>query len=97
MRRNIEQLQFYSEVPVVTGLAVGWTGKIWLGRRGQDLFGKGPVDVLTAAGEYVGTIAAPNGPNIPSAFGPNGLTAFVERDELDVVTVAVRRLPAALR
>jgi hypothetical protein len=33
---------------------------------------------------------------IPSAFGPDGLAAYVELDELDVPTVVVRRLPAAL-
>jgi hypothetical protein len=29
---------------------------------------------------------------IPSAFGPDGLAAYVELDELDVPTVVVRRL-----
>ena len=29
---------------------------------------------------------------IPDAFGPGGLVAFVERDELDVETVVVKRV-----
>jgi hypothetical protein len=96
MRRNIENLQFYPEVPVVTALTTGWSGKIWVGRRGEDIYGDGPVDVLTPAGEYLGTIASRN-LEIPTAFGPNGLAAFVETDALDVVSVSVRRLPAELR
>jgi hypothetical protein len=34
---------------------------------------------------------------LPAAFGPEGLVAFIERDELDVPTVVVKRLPAVLR
>ena len=29
---------------------------------------------------------------MPDAFGPDGLVAFIERNELDVQTVVVRRL-----
>ena len=35
---------------------------------------------------------APEGFRIPDAFGPNGLTAFIETDEMDVPRVVVRRL-----
>ena len=96
MRRQIDQLQFYPEVPVVRALGTGWSGKIWVERRGRDVYAEGPVDVLTPVGEYVGTIEAGT-LGIPSAFGPDGLAAWVERDELDVATVVVRRLPAELR
>lgn len=96
MRQRIEELQFYPKVPVVTALATGWSGKIWVERRARDVYAEGPVDVLTPAGEYLGTVAD-DGIRIPSAFGPGGLVAYVERDELDVPTVAVRRLPAELR
>ena len=34
---------------------------------------------------------------MPHAFGPNGLAAFIELNDLDVATVVVRRLPAAVR
>ena len=34
---------------------------------------------------------------MPAAFGPDGLVAFVEMDELDVESVVVRRLPGAVR
>jgi hypothetical protein len=96
MRQNIEQLEFYPELPVVTGLVAGWSGKIWVGRRGPEIDGPGPIDVLSPTGEYVGTLAAsPQG--LPRAFGPDGLVAFVETDQFDVVNVVVRRLPAELR
>jgi len=34
---------------------------------------------------------------MPGAFGPNGLVAYWELDELDVPIVVVRRIPASLR
>ncbi len=34
---------------------------------------------------------------MPDAFGPDGLAAFIELDELDVASVVVRRLPAEVR
>ena len=34
---------------------------------------------------------------MPNAFGPDGLTAFIERDEFDVASVVARRLPADVR
>jgi hypothetical protein len=51
MRQQIETLQFYPELPVITGLAAGWTGKVWVSRRGSDATGPGPIDVIGANGE----------------------------------------------
>ena len=34
---------------------------------------------------------------MPFAFGPDGLIAFVETDDLDVPYVVVKRLPAGVR
>ena len=34
---------------------------------------------------------------MPDAFGPDGLVAFVELDELDVPTIVVKTLPAEVR
>jgi len=36
----------------------------------------------------------PDGLRTPDAFGPNGLMAYIERDEMDVQTVRVVRLIA---
>lgn len=96
MRGQIEQMEFYPELPVLLNLKTGWGGKIWAVRRGQRPTDAGPMDVLTPAGQYLGTIA-PAAMSLPAAFGPEGLVAFIERDEFDVPTVVVKRLPANLR
>jgi len=96
LRNSAEQMQFYPELPVLMNLATGWTGKIWAVRRGQQPTEPGPIDVLTPAGQYVGTFAV-GATELPSAFGPEGMVAFIERDEFDVPTVVVKRLPAVLR
>lgn len=54
----------------------------------------GPIDIVTPDGAYVGTLA--NAP-MPAAFGPDGLVAYLEVNELDVQTVVVRRLPEGVR
>jgi hypothetical protein len=77
-------------------LRTGWSGKIWALRRGEEPTVPGSLDVLTPAGQYVGTF--PSGAlDLPAAFGPEGLVAFLELDEFDVPTVVVQRLPAVLR
>jgi hypothetical protein len=96
MRNSIDQTQFYPELPVLLDLKTGWSGKIWVVRRGQEPTEPGAMDVLTPTGQYAGTFAAGSMP-LPAAFGPEGLVAFIERDELDVPTVVVKRLPAVLR
>ncbi len=56
----------------------------------------GWIDVLTPAGEYVGTFSREETP-MPGAFGPGGLVAFVETDEFGVPTIIVKRLPVVVR
>lgn len=96
MRRQIEERGFYPEIPVVRELAAGWSGLLWLERAQVDPDEPGAVDLFTAAGEYRGTIDE-DGPRIPDAFGPDGLVAYIERDELDVPRVVVKRLPSSVR
>lgn len=96
MRGQVEAMEFYPELPVLMNLVTGWGGKIWAVRRGDPPVEAGPIDILTPAGEYVGTFSRGATP-LPSAFGPDGMVAFIERDEFDVPTVVVKRLPAALR
>jgi hypothetical protein len=96
MRGRIDQMRFYPELPVLMNLRTGWTGKIWALRRGEEPTVPGSLDVLTPAGQYVGTFPAGD-LELPTAFGPEGVVAFLERDEFDVPTVVVKRLPAALR
>lgn len=87
---------FYHEIPVLQSLFTTWEGRIWVMRRGDDLIGDGPIDVVTADGEYVGTYRT-GATEMPDAFGPNGLAAFIELDDFDVASVVVRRLPAEVR
>lgn len=91
---RLDNLEFFPEVPVIRGLATTWDGHIWVLRRGEEPLGDGPVDVLTAAGGYLGSLRA-DATVIPDAFGPDGLVAIVERNELGVQTVTVRRVVAA--
>jgi hypothetical protein len=105
MKSQIDQMQFYPELPVIMNLSTGWGGKIWVVRRGTKPTDVGPVDVLTPAGQYVGTFATGTLPfaedlgkrSMQVAFGPDGLVAHVEKDEMDVPKVVVQRLPAVLR
>ncbi len=96
MRARAESMEFYPVVPVVRGLRTSWEGCIWVQRRGEEPVSDGPIDVLTPDGRYMGTFAADE-MAMPRAFGPNGLAAFVEVDELGVQTVVVRRLPEGIR
>ena len=92
---EIEQ-RYYPEIPVLRGLATTWDGRIWVQRRGEEPGTDGPIDVLTVGGEYVGTYPT-DATEMPDAFGPNGLAAFIEFDDMDVARVVVRRLPAEVR
>src|SRR6185503_9807587 len=46
LRQSVEQMQFYPELPVVTGLGAGWSGTIWVGRSAADGSGDGPIDLI---------------------------------------------------
>ena len=97
MREAIEKRDFYEEVPVVRGVRATWDGSVWIQRRGEEPWDdSGPIDVFNGDGEYVGTFAAGEA-EMPDAFGPDGLVAFVELDELDVPTIVVKTLPAEVR
>lgn len=89
--RNIELLQFMDEAPVIRDMAVDRADRLWIARTGADGLGDGPVDIVAMDGGYVGTLET-NALPIPDAFGPDGLMAYVETDELGVQSVRVIRL-----
>ena len=93
---ELPEAPFYHELPVLHALSVAWEGHIWVQRRGEQPESNGPIDILTSEGEYVGTFRTGD-TEMPRAFGPGGLAAFIELDEFDVVTVVVRRLPTEVR
>lgn len=93
---DLEPGEYYHEIPVISGMAVSPAGTLWLQRGLTDRSANGPIDLVRWDGRYLGTLAA-GGLQPPSAFGPDGLAAWIERDELDVQRVVVRRLPADVR
>ncbi|WP_419164176.1 hypothetical protein [Candidatus Palauibacter sp.] len=96
----VENMQFFTEVPVIAAVRSTWDGALWVERSTEP--GReepGPIDVLTPDGRYVGTLTpgAAALPDMPDAFGPDGLVAFIDTDEFDVPVVTVRRIPAEIR
>jgi hypothetical protein len=89
---RLETMIFAEVIPVIEDLAVDRVGRIWVQRSSGIPGEPGPTDLITADGRYLGTFP-PDGLRIPSAFGPGGLIARVERDEFDVPTIVVERLP----
>ena len=87
---------FADEIPVIAGMAVDWEGRIWIARSPVEVGGDPLTDVLTADGDYLGTLPA-GGLAIPDAFGPDGLMAYIEADEMGVQRVRVTRLVALER
>lgn len=82
---RIEELRFAEEIPVVQEIRTDWEGRTWVLRTGPR------PGVISATGVYLGTLP-PDATGLPLAFGPGGLAAFVEVDELDVPSVVVRRI-----
>ena len=90
-REGVEELVFADEVPVIGAVEVDWEDRIWVTRRAADGNREGPVDIVTPDGRYIGTLAV-DGLRPPDASGPDGLLAYIERDEFDLPTVRVIRL-----
>ncbi len=97
MRKEAENREFYEEIPVVRGVRATWDGGLWIQRHGEEPWDEeGPIDVFGGDRKYVGTFAA-GAPEMPAAFGPDGLVAYWEFDEMDVPTIVVKRLPGEVR
>lgn len=99
-REAIENMRFFSEVPVIAALRASWDGSLWIQRSVEPgLDEPGPIDVITPDGRYAGTLETGIAalPDMPDAFGPDGLIAFIGADEFDVPVITVRRLPPEIR
>jgi hypothetical protein len=92
--RELANMRFADTIPALRGLRVAPSGKLWIERTGRVVDEPGPIDLVTAEGQYLGTIT---GTSLPDALSRSGLAAYVERDEDDVERVVVRRLPANWR
>lgn len=86
--------RFADVMPVIRALKVDAGGNLWIERSGPAPERTGPIDVVTPAGRYLGTLT---GIRMPAAFSPGGRAAYVERGELDVERVVVVRIPDRLR
>lgn len=91
LEERINALEFSEEMPVVSGLSADWEGRLWIERTGARVGQRGPIDVLTGDGGYLGTLESEDF-KVPAAFGPAGLAAWIEKDEMDVPRVVVKRL-----
>ena len=90
-RAGIESMEFYPVMPVVLALRTDWQGTVWVRRRGEDGVEGDPIDLITADGRYLGTLA-PGFDRAARGLRPRrGLVAFVEKDDLDVPYVVVKR------
>jgi len=91
IEESVRNMVFAEELPVIDDIAVDAEDRIWIARTGLDGSEPGLTDIMTPEGEYIGTLAS-DGLRIPAAFGPNGLMAYIESDELDVQYIRVIRL-----
>lgn len=89
-RNQIEGMIFWHEIPVIDELSTDWRGRIWVARSG-GVDDEGPIDLLAPDGTLLAVLPPDFGP-VPDAFGPDGLAAWIERDEFDVPYVRVRRI-----
>lgn len=95
VEQMLANMKFAETIAVVRNLTTDREGRIWVRRAGgPGRYDEGPIDLLAADGRYIGTIQSSD---LPDAFGPNGLAAWIETDELDIPRVVVRRLPADWR
>lgn len=93
----VENMRFYPDLPVVAALRVTWEGNLWVERSTEAGSSEpGAIDVLTPDGHYIGTFPAGR-IEMPGAFGPDGLVAFLEADEFGVPVITVRRLTQKVR
>ena len=94
MEQQLAETQFLDTIPALRGLRVTPSGKLLVERTGENVGDPGPVDVITAEGQYLGTF---RGVGLPAAVSRGGLAAYVEYDEDEVARVIVRRLPEGWR
>jgi hypothetical protein len=90
--RMLAQMAFAEIMPVIRDVRSDPAGRLWVQRDGGSGSKDYPIDILGGAGTYIGTV---KGMALPNAFGPDGLMAFIETDDLGVQRVAVKRAPAA--
>lgn len=93
----VENTRFFPEIPMIASLRTTWDGTLWVRRSTEpDAAEPGAIDVISPDSRYIGTFPAAS-LDMPDAFGPDGLVAFIATDEMDVPVIAVMRLPVEIR
>lgn len=90
LEEQIRDMAFWPEIPVIRRMAADPEGRLWV-RRSAGPEEDGPIEILRSDGSVVGTVPAA-AMEVPSAFGPDGLAAWIERDELEIPRVRVGRV-----
>lgn len=90
----VASMQFSDTVAAIRAIRVAPSGTIWVERTSASYYDPGPIDLITGAGEYRGTLG---GVLLPAAISRGGLAAYIEKDDDDVERVVVRRLPGEWR
>jgi hypothetical protein len=87
----LKNTTFEEYIPVLRRVDTDPQGRIWIARTPADFGQRGPVDLVRVNGAYIGTLPSDR---IPDAVSRSGRAAYIERDDLGVERVVVRRLPA---
>jgi len=85
----IARIEFAEQLPAIVAVRADREGRIWVQRQGEVAYGEGPIDLISLSGAYLGTLPAMK---LPLAFGPDGLAAWSEVDDVGVPHVIVRRI-----
>jgi hypothetical protein len=94
IERAVEGMEFADVIPAIRQIAVDPSGRIWVVRNPERVGRDEPIDLLTADGHYIGTLT---GYDVPRAVSASGLAVWVEKNDLDIEQIVVRRLPASWR
>jgi len=89
IEQQVREMTFLDYVPALQRMLVDSKGRMWIQRTGKDVGSDGPIDIINGTGQYVGSL---NG-KMPDAISPTGRAAYIEKDDMDVEKVVVRRLP----
>lgn len=80
--QRLANLEFADVMPAIFRVVTDPWGRIWVQRYGAAAE-PGPIDLLSATGDYIGTL--PPQP-LPDAMGPGGRLAYVETDDETGIT-----------
>jgi 6-bladed beta-propeller len=90
IQAQLDRMEFADMIPAITHITTDPTGRIWVLRRPAKVGDEAPFDLLRADGTYIGTVEKQS---VPRAISRTGLAAWIEKNDLDIEQVVVRRLP----